>query len=189
MMDANDVLASHGDMAEWLSDLNLYDLHTNHPAPSTYIGSSQRRIDFIFGCSHIHDYVEASGTLSYIEGPQSDHRGLYVDLDLARYLHHDATKSSHLPAHARTLKTGNPEMVVKYHQEMLKYYKNHKMEERIETLYKNFRTLHPDILKQQLESWDRDQGRAMKSAEKTLQIPKSQYAWSPALRNVAIIKR
>ena len=37
MIDANEVLDKCGAFAEWAGSLD--DLHTKHPAPSTYIGS------------------------------------------------------------------------------------------------------------------------------------------------------
>jgi hypothetical protein len=88
---------------------------------------------------------------------------------MSEYLHHDVTKNSHLPALARTLRTGNPELVAKYHHEMLEYYKRHNMTEHIELLYNNFHALSPELKKPKLEAWDGDQRWAMKSAEKRLQ--------------------
>jgi hypothetical protein len=82
MMDASEVLESRGALAEWASRLDLQDLHKIQPAPLTYIGSKHCRIDYIFGCNLINNYTVAAGALSYIDGPQSDHRGLFVDLDL-----------------------------------------------------------------------------------------------------------
>jgi hypothetical protein len=46
--------------------------------------SNTRQIDYIFGCHYIQEAMARSGTLAYIEGPQSDHRGLFVDLHLPK---------------------------------------------------------------------------------------------------------
>lgn len=189
MMDANDVLGKSGDFAEWLSRLDLHDLHKQSPSPSTYIGSNNRRIDYMFGCDQVIAYIQAAGSLSYLDGPQSDHRGLYVDIDLAGYLHYDASRNTLITPRARTLRTGNPELVHAYNQAMLNYYEAHQMESRIELLHSNFNSMPHDKVRQELESWDRDQGRAMKAAEKELHIPRKPYAWSPALRNAGITKR
>jgi hypothetical protein len=76
MLDANGTLSNDINLSKMAERLQLHDLHSQDPAPSTYIASSDRRIDYMFGCSRTRDAIIASGTLSYIEGPQSDHRGL-----------------------------------------------------------------------------------------------------------------
>jgi hypothetical protein len=143
MMDANDVLSEKGEFAEWISALDLHDIHRQSPAPSTYIGSTSRRIDYyMLGCSQMIEFIKASGTLLYLEGPQLDHRGLYVDIDLAGYLHYDVENNKYLPAIARTLRTGNPELVSKYNNGMLRYYGDHNMEDRMESLIITIRLCH-----------------------------------------------
>ena len=95
-------------------------MHEGDPAPSTYIGSENRRIDFVFGCRTIADQTTRAGTLSYSEGPQSDHRGLFVDISF-----NDLFVKSQQPfidLSRRALHTGNPERVTKYHERMHKYY-------------------------------------------------------------------
>ena len=189
MFDANEVLEPSGGFAEWVSRQDLYDIHKHHPAPSTYIGSMNRRIDYMLACQKINDYVKASGTLSYIEGPQSDHRSLFIDIDLSGYLSYDPNSNNHITSNARSLRTGNPELVEQYTKEMLHYYSCHNMVERVEHLYQQFQTMSSEQVKLELEAWDRDQGRAMKKAEKEIQIPKKPYEWSPQLRNAALTRR
>ena len=83
MLDANSTIESDTHFQEFLSACDLHDLHSYDPAKSTFIGADDRRIDFIFGCRMVRQHLMRSGTLSYHEGPQSDHRSLFVDLDLA----------------------------------------------------------------------------------------------------------
>jgi len=189
MLDANEVLRPTGKFAEFLERLDLHDVHHNDPAPSTFIGSTNRRIDYIFGCHQLRGYMTSSGTLSYVDGPQSDHRGMFVDVNFADFVSYDANANPHLAAQARTLRTGNPELVTSYIHEMLQYYTSHRMEERITNLHKNFKQMEKEDIKKELEAWDRDPGRAMKKAEKEISKPKQQYAWLPKLRNAAIIRR
>jgi hypothetical protein len=189
MFDANEVLQSSGDFAGFLGRLDLYDIHHHNFAPSTYIGSSNRRIDYILASSKLRDFIKATGTLSYVDGPQSDHRGLFFDVHLAGYLSYNPNDNKHAPAYTRALRTGNPELVLSYTTSMLQYYASHSMEKRIDLLYRTFTTMSQSDIREALESWDRDQGRAMKQAEKTLQLPHKSYAWSPQLRNAGIIKR
>lgn len=56
-------------------------------------------------------------------------------------------------------------------------------------LHSNFNSTPHDKVQQELESWDRDQGRAMQTAEKDLHIPRKPHAWSPELRNAGITTR
>jgi hypothetical protein len=114
--------------------LHLIDLHRNNPAPSTYIGAEDRRIDYIFGCTRVAETLIASGTLSCLEGPQLDHRGLYVDINATTILQHDANKNHIQPPQGRQLWSGNPKIVAMYHKSMLQYYEDHTMVERINHL-------------------------------------------------------
>lgn len=96
-----------------------------------------------------------------------------------------------LPSHPRSLRIGNPETVSDYIKEMLHYYECHNMETRIDKLNKNFATMTSQNIKEELEAWERDQGRAMKKAKRStlLKIPTKLYEWSPQLRNAAIVRR
>ncbi|KAI2496031.1 hypothetical protein MHU86_18504 [Fragilaria crotonensis] len=112
MMDANSTLTSDNKLTEFIESHDLWDLHSSNPAPSTYIGSSDRRIDYIFGCSRTRSACTRQGTLSYFEGPQSDHRSLYVDLDLRVLLSiTNITGSLKATQPQRWLRSGNPESV------------------------------------------------------------------------------
>ena len=111
MLDANSVLSSENHFRDTMDRLHLTDLHRDDPAPSTYIGAEDRRIDYIFGCTRVAETLIASGTLSYLEGPQSDHRGLYVDINATTLLQHDANDNHIQPPQGRQLRSGNPEIV------------------------------------------------------------------------------
>ncbi|KAI2492618.1 hypothetical protein MHU86_21932 [Fragilaria crotonensis] len=187
MMDANATIESDQRLASFIQSCSLHDLHANDPATSTYIGAAARRIDYIFGCQKIREVMSRSGTLSYSEGPQSDHRGLYVDLELGSYLQSTKMKISQ-PTH-RSLQTGNPELVSSYHSSMLQYYSQHNMEKRIDDLFDNHQSLSREEVRRILTSWDNDQGRAMLHSERLLRRPPKKYQWSPTLRNAAIVCR
>jgi hypothetical protein len=189
MFDANEVLEKSGAFAEWIGRLDLFDVHAKNPAPSTYIGSKNRRIDYIFGCSQIIGHIKSSGTLSYLEGPQSDHRSLFADVDMAGFISYDAYSNNLLTPQARSLRIGNPEIVGAYIKDMLRYYECHNMASRIDNLHQNFTKMDPQEIRNALEAWDRDQGRAMKQAERSLRLPSKPYEWSPQLRNAAILRR
>ena len=88
MMDSNGSLDDDSDLLHFISECDLTDLHAKKPSPSTFIASSHRQIDHIFGCPQVRQYTTAAGSLSYIDGPQSDHRGLFVDLGIITKLLH-----------------------------------------------------------------------------------------------------
>jgi hypothetical protein len=72
---------------------------------------------------------------------------------------------------------------------MLVYYKQHRMIERIEDLYQRHRQMSREEVRVELIKWDNDQGRSMEFSERLLRRPIRKYAWSPALRNSAILRR
>jgi hypothetical protein len=88
MLDANGTLEDDTDLHDMIQTCGLHDLHRHDPPKSTYIGTESRRIDFMFGCIKIVEAVVKSGTLSYTEGPQSDHRSMYIDLTTKVLLEH-----------------------------------------------------------------------------------------------------
>ncbi|KAI2506262.1 hypothetical protein MHU86_8197 [Fragilaria crotonensis] len=186
MLDANSTIDDK-DLATFVASCGLHDCHSLAPPPSTYIGSSNRRIDFIFGCDEALQLVIRGGILAYTEGPQSDHRGLYVDISPEFIEQIPWSKAT--PSAARSLHTGNPELVEKYNLAMLAYYGKHRMVERIEDLYQRHRQMSREDLRAALISWDNDQGRSMESSERLLKRPPQKCQWSPALRNSAILRR
>jgi hypothetical protein len=163
---------------------SLHDLHESDPAPSIYIGAPARRIDYFLGSAGVQDLLCRSGTLSYFEFPQSDHRGLYIDIKRA-FL---TCSTPNISVNTRSLHTGNPKVVQKYHNSMLKYYTDHNIVARIQDLASTYRTMPREEVRQRLTQWDNDQGRAMLAAEKSLSRPQKKYHWSPTLRNAAIIR-
>ena len=188
MLDANSDLATDYAFAEFLSQCDLHDLHKNNPPPSTYIGSSHRRIDYILGCGKLITSRYRSGSLSYFEGPQSDHRGLFVDFEIP-YLTSSLRVQPLTYASQRVLHTGNPELVSSYLKSVREYYSAHRMEDRINDLFSRHTTMDKSEVLSLLTSWDQDQGRAMSLAERKLSRPPKKCEWSPILRNTAIIRK
>ena len=189
MMDANSTLHDDRELRDFLEHCDLHDLHAQDPAPSTYLGSPNRRIDFIFGSSDILRCLKQSGTLSYNDGPQSDHRGLYVDIDLHALLGYSLSPSAFPSPASRLLKAGNPELVATYVTKIKEYYDDHDMFTRIDRLYETYTTMSREAVRSLLEGWDSDQGRAMSGAEKALKKPPQKYQWSPELRNAGILRQ
>lgn len=190
MFDANSDLHHDKHFLEFIHTQELLDLHSRDPAPSTYIGAKNRRIDYILGTERIASGSTRSGTLSYNEGPQSDHRGLYVDLDLPSIFDPHYEPPAHQTMDKRSLVSGNPEHVDQYNLMMNQYYDQHRMFDRMKELYETHQVLSTAELRERLNKWDQDQGRAMKSSEKSLKsFTAKAFAWSPTLRNSAIIRQ
>ena len=190
MLDANSTLAEDGKFRTMVEQCGLVDLHRSNPAPSTYIGTATRRIDYMLGCPKVMDSMTRQGTLAYHEGPQSDHRALYVDLDTLPLLDHHAHDNSIQPPQARLLKTGNPEAVAAYLTAMKEYYSKHNMVKRITKLHRKHGSIPDEQLRTLLEKWDLDQGRAMQHAESvTGSIKLKKHYWSPTLRNAGLLCR
>ena len=181
MMDANGTISSDTGLPDFIATCDLVDLHRNDPPLSTYIESESRRIDYMLGCHRVAATVTRQGTLAYSEGPQSDHRGLYVDLQIRDILGDQPAQLVESDRH-RSLHSGNPEMVATYLQSMRAYYEAHNMSERIQTMYLEHKGMSIDEVRKLLTSWDNDQGRAMQHAEGSLKVRESQYKWSPKLR-------
>ena len=188
MLDANGTLANDTSLQDFRDWCGLVDLHSSAPAPSTYIGSMNRRIDYMLGCARVVESMTRQGSLAYTEGPQSDHRGLYVDLDIERLMGANATTSIERPS-TRLLHSGNPELVATYLDGMRDYYADHRVSERIKKLYDEHDTMTQQQVRHQLTAWDNDQGRAMQHAEMKLKAPARQYQWSPKLRNAGVVLR
>jgi hypothetical protein len=141
------------------------------------------------GCPRVRGALSRQGTLSYFEGPQSDHRCLYVNLTIDSLLGLNLDDSGIDPASIRPLRTGNPELTEAYITAMLKYNADHNMVDRISRLYDTHSNMSRSAVRGLLESWDNDQGRAMAYAEASLKVRIKPYHWSPHLRNAAVIYR
>lgn len=189
MLDANSDIASDQKLQEFIASHDLIDLHQANPAPSTYIGSNTRRIDYMFGCVRTMTALSRQGTLSYFEGPQSDHRALYIDLNLSELLGATSTEQVLVSVPRRWLRSGNPDSVALYTTKMKAYYRDHNMVERIDKLFNNHKDLPSSQVWKLLNQWDSDQGRAMRMAESALSQRPRPYAWSPKLRNAGVLLR
>jgi hypothetical protein len=156
MLDANAILAEDKTFQEFVNQQELFDLHAKDPAPSTYVGAKHRRIDYILGTDRIFNGMKRSGTLAYNEGPQSDHRGLYVDVDLTAIFDPNFEQPIYQSIDTRALVSGNPEYVEYYLGEMTSYYEHHRMYDRMKEIIDSHLTMPHEELRDLLESWDKD---------------------------------
>ena len=188
MLDANSNLDDKS-FSTMLTKCQLHDIHRNSPAPSTYIGAQHRRIDYIFGSLPVANAARQQGSLSYYEGPLSDHRGLFVDLHIPTLLGSFDISQSIPPIATRLLKSGNPELVERNVERVHTYYNAHDMVARIDRLNDTHSTMSRSEVRKRLEQWDTDQGKAMKAAEASLKRQPQRIPWSPNLRNDFLLRR
>ena len=189
MFDANEHLVEGQALDIFVKALNLHDMQGSDPAPSTYIGTDDRRLDYMFGCADVLKATAQQGTLAYSVGPASDHRGLFVDLDIQAILGTNIKNKNMVPSSARLLKSGHPESVLAYNKSMRDYYDDHKMVARIRSLNKQHKSMTKKQVRKHLNRWDRDQGRSMLAAEAALRKPPQPYKWSDKLRNAGLLRR
>lgn len=86
------------------------------------------------------------------------------------------------------MKAGNLELVAKYVKSMLTYYHAHNMTARINRLKDSHQSMTRPAIRQILEQWEIDQGKAMHFSERSLQRAPQRYKWSPALRNPGLLR-
>jgi hypothetical protein len=193
--DANATLDSDSKpFAQMLSEYDPHNLYSSTPpAPSTYMGAPNRRINFIFDCQHVVQCLTQQGTtLSYYEGLQADHRGLLIDLDVNKLLN-ITLQPAQQPFSSRILKSGIPELVKMYtesvHLSPSVLRGTQDDYSRLESIQGVNQAKHSrGTLRHLLETWDKYQGIAtMLHAESTFRKPPQSYQWSAVLRNCSIL--
>jgi len=90
MMDANEATTDiQSKIGQWVQSNDLVDVHMFLHELSTDIPThirGSKRIDYIFGTMNILPYVLQGGILPYHFITNTDHRSLYIDIDLQKFL-------------------------------------------------------------------------------------------------------
>ena len=176
MMDSIAQIHNDPDL-QWLqTECNLHNIHQTKPAPSTCIGSEAWPIDHMFGCSQLIKSVTCSGSLSYLDGPKSNHRGLFVDINPIPILGQPLIDQDICLPHSRSLKSGNLELVEDYHKTMHQYYTDQNTLEKIQKLFDTYTNISRSHIKKCLEKWGSKQGRAMAHAKSIITKPWKPYS-------------
>jgi hypothetical protein len=118
MMDANSTLSQkEGPLTRWLRQVHLIDpltaKHGFEGQPRTFEQGSAR-IDYIFISPDLLEYVSRCGILPINDLIDSDHRAVYIDIDLGKFLKGQASAS--VTASIRGIQSGNPKAVERYQQ-------------------------------------------------------------------------
>jgi hypothetical protein len=90
MLDANESLQHfNNDFTKWVRESGLVDIHVHRHGtegePATHTRGSSR-IDYMLVSQNLVDFVSAAGILPFKTFTKSDHRALFMDIDLEAYL-------------------------------------------------------------------------------------------------------
>ena len=134
MIDANDSLQNpNSKFTKWVHDMNLIDVHCNlhgtDDEPATY-SRGTTRIDYFLATERINEYITEAGILPLHEFAVSDHRALFIDIDLKAYLGGELYDALH--RNTRQISTSDPRTVVKYQEELEKELDNSGIEEMVQ---------------------------------------------------------
>jgi len=140
----------------------------------------QKRIDYIFATANILPYVTQGGILPFHFLTHTDHRALYIEIDLQRYLR------NHLPQPTstigRALISTHPRGVHTYNTQLTQWLNTTTIEHDLQTLYNNPSEL-TTLQKDKLNTLDQEFQSARLNAKRGLQ-KYSRHPWSPRYKRV-----
>ena len=167
-----------------LEDIHGY-LHSDLEETPTYAEGS-KQIDYILASPRVLQATNRGGILPINYMAQSDHRTLYIDIDIKEILGGKHKAPTGPPT--RILKLRNVKALERFQDQLKEYWKQHRMNEKMECIAKGFidTTNSKDERqhwRQQLESWDKLSIELMLASEKGCRRTAitSTYAWSKPL--------
>ncbi len=181
MLDANESNDNpERGLATFLDQTTLVDVHRQFHGsigePATYNRGSCK-IDHILCTQGFLDCVRSCGIEAFGEGLDSDHRGLFVNVDASKLFKESTLDLTHFSV--RVLDSHIPSYVRKYHRELHQQFSEHNIYDRVLQLSKC--TGPPTLeLLDAYEAVNRDITKACLAAEKALGNPKI-LPWSPEL--------
>jgi len=125
-------------------------------------------IDGVWATSYINDKIISCGLAPFDYLYSSDHRGIFIDIDILDIL--DAREINLQPIPYRRLKFTIPKRVQSYGEEVLKKWDNHKIKEKIDKLEDMSTLLDDPILLQSftkyINQYDEEIGGILSSVER-----------------------
>ncbi len=183
-MDAdNNILKKDSKLASFLHKVDLVDVHGHlhgyDDDPATH-NTGQVRIDYAAASHHLMEYISTAGFEPFGSGKSSSHRPGFLDIQMSVALK-GAPAALSSPA-TRRLRCSDVDNVSTYLKEVWKYYKAHKVEERVASLQEDIKKhgLTHHITKR-LNAVDRDIIDGRLAAENKLPYYRS-VPWSPSLQ-------
>jgi hypothetical protein len=186
LMDANESTSTpHSKLAAWMRLHSLCDpliqRHGSDNQPPTYKRGT-KRIDYIFTSRNIGEFVSAAGILPYNHLVPSDHKALFIDVDLQGYLRGQISTTCSMEQ--RGIQSNNPRAVKKY-QKLIKNFLQHSHIEHDISLLLAAQSQQGHLTPSQIDdaiclesTFTAAKLKAEKKCSKIIQIP-----WSPALKN------
>ena len=181
-MDANEAYTEyHSTLHSWLQQHSLIDIHAALHNLDTNISTYNRgskRIDYIFGTENIIPYITHGGILSYHFMTSTDHRALYIDMELQKFLRSQPPPTNKLEH--RLLQSKQPRGYRKYCKTLETWLDQSTIESTLHKLSNQTGTIS-DASKEKLQELEQEFTTARLMAER--KIP--QYGvlpWSPKLK-------
>jgi hypothetical protein len=180
MIDANEHIGDKpGGLTTLFEKMEMTDLlrhrHPNKIEPNTHARGS-KRIDYIFGTAKIRDNCKKAGILQFGTGYQSDHRALFVSIDIANILSAKVNAIDSITAWK--LQQATPKEKEKFIQETDSYLNNNNVYERLHTLQTKDKSSWSLIDEQEYETCNLHMIHGMLLAEKRTR-KMNITSWSP----------
>ena len=126
-IDANEQFESgKGDVVKLMSMTKIVDpiecTHGLQNIPNTYQRGS-KRIDFIFNFPKTYKYIRACGITTFSQVSPSNHRGIFINVDLISLLQNKV--QTNIDLLSRLLRSNDIKQVTKYKQTLQAYMKQH----------------------------------------------------------------
>ena len=158
-MDANESsLKYQSNIASWINRLHLVNVLTayhGHEGQPPSIASGSDRIDYILLTRQIAPYTKSTGILPHNYVVDSDHRPLFIDIDIETFL--KGIPFDNISHSSRGIKGDNPKAIKKYQRLVTQALDASRLEEELEKLTA-FQQLHGFLtcpLKEQAKQIDR----------------------------------
>jgi hypothetical protein len=179
MIDANEQIGEKpGGLTSVMGKLGLTELvrhiHPNSQEPNTHIRGSHR-IDYIFGTTRVRDNCFKAGILPFGTGYQSDHRAIFVTINMENILSSKITATDTITA--RKLQQATPRERELFLREVNRYYENQNIYQRLKELQADDETWTEDN-KKEYEWCDQIMIHGMLLAEQQTRKLKT-TPWSP----------
>jgi hypothetical protein len=189
MIDANETRQATSKLEDFLLDNNLRDglqhLHPDHPSPATHDRSSDRCIDFMFGTQRLLDSIKFAGYLPFYQGVLSDHRGIFMDLDLTSL----SDEKIYLPPRRIIGTHENTSTIFKYQGHIWKHMIQHNIQQRLEKIQQSIGHENSTTLWDKLDKLDKQVTNIALDAETRCTPKHFHHRWSPILSTLSLYLR
>jgi hypothetical protein len=188
-IDANEEIGRNpGGLGKVLSGNGLFNIVANQHQMDTYpptYARGNKRIDYIFGTEKIQQHCKSSGILPLNIGYPSDHRPIFIRIDLQKIL---STEVNPIESPAsRLIISATPNEREKYLQELDMHYQAQNLYSRLGSLWETTIEKWDAECEREYNACDEQHIIGMLAAEwKTCK--EKRFAWSPAFSKAVELK-